>query len=386
MSEFRKLALSKLPDLPAAGVVRLAHTADNHLRLTANGSTVRGSEFLKALLSGMRKAADRGCNAIVCAGDLVNSPENLPSVARQLLEVHRAAEDYGLPFLAIQGNHDFSKPSWIEVMSSDGNDELCSPGMHLLDNRTAYIDGLRVHGLPFLQPAELREVLQFSNLNWDVLVWHGSVTEFAKFPTEGAITLSDFTASHQAAVLLGDIHICEYYQHDTAGGIGYPGATELCKRDEPLTHGIVLLDFARTPTGWACIGTEHVPTWFRPVTALNIQREDEMPKILADLADDWARTNEPRLVIAQYMSDLVDVRARLQRAAGPESIVRAEGYKGATIPVTAQHLRDAPSPASYIPGAISDTGLATLATQLAEDPDVSPSTLLNAYVAQFTAK
>lgn len=386
---FVKAQATILPDRPAAGTVRLAHTADNHLRLSASGSTVRGTDFLQAMLSGVEGAAARGAAAMIVAGDMINAPENLPAVASQLQQVHKLAAAKGLPVLAIQGNHDMAQPSWIEICGAGRTPDVAPPsGLSLLENVTVDVRGLKVRGMPFMAADALREQLSRTDISWDVLTWHGSVQEFAKFPTENSIKLEDFAVRSQAAVLLGDIHVCEYYVNPTAGIIGYSGATELCKRDEPLTHTVTLLDFVKTGGAWQCIGFELIPVKHRPVVTLNVDREADLEDALR-VVRSKVLEHGPILVLATYNAKVEGVRAALYAAAGEHGIVRVESY---TLSELGQQVDSRmvngviPDPATYLPQFVSMPDTLAVCNQLVTCGADSAGNVLQQFVEAQMSK
>lgn len=377
MNQYPSLQDGKLKKTPAKGHVRLVHTADNHLRMSHSGSLERGQDFFRAALSVVKIAEERGAHAIINAGDMLNSPENLPAVINQLAQIDRECQAAELPMYVVQGNHDFAEPSWIKVQEMQPRTDASNKtsGIHLLDG-SIQVGKLKILGLPFMSPDELRQTLAEAEPH-HVLVWHGAVLEFAKFPTDNIITCEDLSKGSWKTVLLGDIHIRQYLRcHDTV--IGYPGATELCKKDEPLEHSCTVMDFDAA-TG-VMVGFEYVPVDHRPVLTLTISDDASLADAVVQ-AQQAAVVTPAFLLLATYADSVENVRMRLQQAAGPKAIVRAQAYSTATMQADTrrQDGETDMQPVDYLDRFIpKDSALFRLAQQLC-DSDANVSELLRVH-------
>jgi hypothetical protein len=208
------------------------------------------------------------------------------------------------------------------------------------------------------------------------------VQEFAGFPVEGMITVEDLTASQKwKAVLLGDIHVTKYFNVDGTL-LGYPGATELIKKDEPLEHSCTVIDFDNT-TG-AVVAIEHVPVAHRLVLTLRIDTEDQLEEALEQLIK--SQSAAP-IVFANYRSDLPAARSRLLQAAGSKALCRLSGYDVATMRLLDGTTPGAavPRPEDYVTKAIpADQELAAVATALI-DPEANVGEVLRQFIATSMA-
>lgn len=374
--------------------VRIVVTADNHLRMTCMGSAARGEDFFRAAMSVVTVARDVNADAILNNGDMFNTPESLPKLQQQLAKIDRELQILGIPMYVIQGNHDFAEPSWIKVQQDTPRLNMSGKptGVQHLDG-VVDIRGLQLLGIPFLAPDDLRTRL--NNLRPEeqravVLAWHGPVLEFAHFPTEGIVEAKDFSNGTWGSVLLGDIHKCEYRWQDRQGGksflIGYPGATELCKRDEPLEHTCTVMDL--DPVTGQCLAMSHVPVAHRKVLPLRIDHEDEIAQAVT-LVTQTAKQHPDVLVLARYNDSVPMVRHAIQAAAGPKAIVRADSYSGVQIPLTQERV-DAggtKKPQDYLTALKLPSGIMSLcATLMNPDSEESPAQALKVYCgAQATA-
>lgn len=322
-----------LPLTPPAGCVRLAHTADNHLRLSAGGSTDRGADFKDAFLDVVTKSHERGCHALISAGDLVDRVELSARVAQDLLAVLKRAEDLGLRTFTVQGNHDMAATNpWPKVLGSHLSRVTALDGLTVDFSPVAGLPPMRITGWSFCNPDSMRQQLSGLRLakSSDVLIWHGPVAELANFQGDH-VNLTDFEDLGTAAVLLGDIHKTAYVEVKGSGVLGYPGSTELCNRQDPLTHTFTLIDLAYGPTGWTVMGMELVPVNSRPSKVLRLDDEAQVAKALVEVRA-WAEVNHrPGQVFITYSSDLQNVRAMFLEAAGHGSIVRAQSFDRAVM-------------------------------------------------------
>lgn len=372
MTTLKDYTSSKLPPVPAKGRLRLAHTADNHLRLTQTGSRERGADFKHAFMDVMHKASRRGCKAVVAAGDLLDKSELSSPVVRDLADVLSVSDKLGLQLLTVQGNHDIASPNWVDVIRHGR--EMIS----VIDNKQvelrvdASLPPLRMYGIPFVAPATLRRILAEVRERRcvDVLVWHGPVAEFADFHGE-YVKLEDFNSLGTAAVLLGDIHKTAYTELPDTGLIGYPGATELCKRDEPLEHSFTLIDFAHDGTRWHVEGVELVPVDSRPTKALRIDSQEQLAQAVAEVRQWAAQSHRPVQIFIKYSSEVDNVRGAITEACGPTlAIVRAESYDRAVMAACAKLEKEGSMQGleTYFSRQIADSWGADLAAQLLAAP------------------
>lgn len=372
MTAFKDYTSSKLPPAPSEGRLRLAHTADNHLRLTQAGSRERGADFKHAFMDVIHKASRRGCQAVVAAGDLLDKSELSSPVVRDLADVLALTDKLGLQLLTVQGNHDIATPNWVDVVKHDRS------AISVIDNKQVTLQcsagspPLRLMGVPFAAPATFRNVLEAVRVAKcvDVLVWHGPVAEFADFHGDYT-TLEDFRELGTAAVLLGDIHKTAYTELPGTGLIGYPGATELCKRDEPLQHSFTLIDFVHDGTRWRVEGVELVPVDSRPTKTLRIDSQEQLAKAVDEVRQ-WAqKSHRPVQIFIKYSSEVDNVRAAITEACGSTlAIVRAESYDRAIMAACAALEQSGTMQGleSYFSRHIADSWGADLAAQLLSAP------------------
>lgn len=364
-------------------ILRVVLTADNHLRMTSNGSVERGRDFFKAARSVVQIAERCGADAILNAGDFFNTPESLPLLTQQLQTIDHDLQRAGLPMYVVQGNHDYAEPSWISVQQGNHREDL--------ERGVIHADGLILDGLvlalPFLSPDDLRKRL--ANLTPEekrakILMWHGPVLEFCKFPVDNVITIQDFMVHNWTAVLLGDIHQCSFRRVPHAEGtgsciIGYPGATELCAADEPLTHTCTVMDIHKH-TG-VVEAMSHIQVAHREVIALRINSEDELAEAVAKVGNHAASKNPHLMVLAKFSDAVPGVRHALQRAVPDSVIIRAESFPS-KVEITSGRVAtsDVKRPQDYLADFQLPTNLLRLCETLCNpDSEVSPAVQLEQY-------
>lgn len=356
-------------------VTRVVLTADNHLRLTHLGSRERGADFRNALLSVIDVATAVKADAIINAGDVMDSPQVQPAVADDLRVVDEHCRAARLPMYTLLGNHDFAQPSWLEVQRMSSGSIGAADGIIPFDNAAVRVGPITFYGMPFMSPLLLRERLAKS-VDADVLVWHGSVQEFAGFPVEGMITVEDLMAQPWKAVLLGDIHITKFLDANGCP-VGYPGATELIKKDEPLEHSCTVIDFDNATR--RVLRLSFVPVKHRKVFTLRIDTEDQLDAAEAELKA--AQALKP-IVFAKFNTSLTLPRARLQSAAGAGAICRLEGYDPMVLDLAAKATdADVPQPEHYVDQVLpADRELAAVAKLLC-NPEASVGDALREFIA-----
>lgn len=102
-------------------MVQIAHISDTHLGHRQYGSDVRRQDFTDAFAAAVERAVERNVDAIIHTGDLFHRrTPPLPQV-NQCIGVLRRADDAGVPFLGIVGNHDRKMDDqWLDLMAHTG--------------------------------------------------------------------------------------------------------------------------------------------------------------------------------------------------------------------------------------------------------------------------
>jgi DNA repair exonuclease SbcCD nuclease subunit len=102
-------------------MVQIAHISDTHLGNRQYSSDVRRQDFTDAFAAAVERAIEHDADAIIHTGDLFHRrTPPLPQV-NQCINVLRRADDAGIPFLGIVGNHDRKMDDqWLDLMAHTG--------------------------------------------------------------------------------------------------------------------------------------------------------------------------------------------------------------------------------------------------------------------------
>jgi hypothetical protein len=370
--------MNTIPPKPA-NCLRIAHTADWHLRDEHLGLRKRGPDFTKAALAVVESACQNGCELIVNAGDILNVSRPSSQNITDLNAIHQRLKALGLPMLVISGNHDMASPSWSEaVLETDGK-----TGIIPADNLRHKQGGVNFTCLPWMPRAALVERLARVP-DGDVLVWHGEVQEFRGYPGDSCVTVADLTPARFQAVLLGDIHKRGYVEATAEGApclVGYPGATEIVKRDDPLLHSYEIIDL---PLDGSAPTHYQVMIETRPALVFHISSDADLEEVIAKVT---AVADSEPMVFIRYAKSVEGVKARLHAAIDVNKVILREeplpevvlaldtpGQEGEFV--SARQVTDFIPDLFPVPGPLQDLGA------LLCDPARNADDLINAYVAK----
>jgi DNA repair exonuclease SbcCD nuclease subunit len=280
----------------------IAFTADNHLRDAQYGRLSRGRDFKDAFTAVVSTALARKPSAIICGGDLIDSTRPSAAVMSFLGDIHARLVRENVPMLITSGNHDLTKPHWIQSVAPDGNGT--TPGMSVIDNMKVTLPGgTVVMGLPFMSPEEFAQSVPATLEGVDVLVFHGPVLEFVPDPSMRSIPMDSFPKGPRV-ILLGDIHIRSWRKNAAGQLIGYPGSTELCSFGEELDKSFEIV----TVPAEGEVTLEQVPIPTRKAVPLKIDDNKQL-EAAVDKLRSIAHLNP--LVFCKYAHDVEGVIERL---------------------------------------------------------------------------
>lgn len=306
--------------------MRIAHIADCHLRDSQYGRKSRGQDFLNGFRNAVNLAYRREANAIIVAGDLFDSTKPSATIIADLIRIAREDkwDEKGAPIYITRGNHDMTYPGWGSVLQQscpnvfvDLDKEWIREGgqWRCILDEPYDIGGVKVLGVPFMSPEELRSVFkEYDHLLWktDVLVWHGEIKEFCGYPKEGIIEVADFPEGLCQVVMMGDQHINKAHKRESDGLIiAYPGSTELCSSAEDPQKVVRFWDFIDGELQ----DMSYRPFPTRPVQRYTIRTEEDLENCLRLLEPD-------ALTFISFSRDVENVVPRLKRAIGDEGILR----------------------------------------------------------------
>jgi DNA repair protein SbcD/Mre11 len=288
---------------------KILFTSDNHLRERQFSSPSRGEDFNRAFGQVVDIAINTKVSAILQGGDLLDSSKPSSKIMLDLARHHNRLVKAGIPMIVVNGDHDKATPHWIDSMKEFGAEvgTIKDGGIFVLTNELVTIPGtsLTVYGLDYIGKTkerfmEIRDTLPKA----DILLWHTMVKEFAGFFGEQAVSLEELPTNGYRLIALGDIHVCEYKRRGDCL-IGYPGPTELCKRDESLVKTISLFDI---PDSGPIPEPQLLPILTRPVKVYRLMKDEDVVRVLTELegiADQYP------IVLGRYDARIPDVVARI---------------------------------------------------------------------------
>ena len=179
---------------------------------------------------------------------------------------------------------------------------------------------MKVAAFPSMDNQTFLEKLQDPGLQTDVVLWHGAIREFCGFPTPHQLSIEDLPLSKFKGLLMGDIHVRKFITTPSGCIVGYPGATDVVKKSDPL-------DASCTVFGWdgqKLAELETIPVIHRLILARRIETEEKMEEVLGEIRQ---ATIRPTMFLISYNSALPNVSERLHIAtAGSGAIVRCESF------------------------------------------------------------
>jgi len=191
--------------------------ADAHLseQMYVHRPLIRGDSY-RALDSIVDKILDKHEEgSVIFCGDNFNSARPSALDVHVMMESVYRLEQKGIAVYGIQGNHDLSKKSWMD---------LCE--VNNLHKQTIEIEGKKVYGLDYTPGARIFEELDHINreIECDILVLHQSFVHLCPFDSY-SLEVDDIPGSVREAVVSGHIHIPDKRENSLGISVVSPGAT-----------------------------------------------------------------------------------------------------------------------------------------------------------------
>lgn len=293
--------------------------SDCHLGLSQYGLQARYEDMFKSVESMFSDMATKRITQAICTGDLLNSTRPSPETVFRLQKMNSQLMAARIQCLTMMGNHDLTPPpNWVDLVGLENGSGWLRSKL-----RPGVLWSNQVVGFDYCSNEQLRQFPYdtLADKGAQVIGIHAAVQEFVRFKSDSMLSIKDLPLDGRfAAVLLGDIHVCDIRQ--TAEGVlyGYPGSTELCSESEADTkfwielilEGNRVVEFKK-----------HVITT-RPVLRLQVSSEAELSAVLVTLAafrpETLAAGRNP-LVFLRYDPAVPDVVARVRQAPGSEHTI-----------------------------------------------------------------
>jgi DNA repair exonuclease SbcCD nuclease subunit len=305
--------------------VKIAHTADTHLRARQYGYKSRGDDFFSAACQVVTKAKEEGCACILNAGDILDVVKPSSDTGEYLKRLNKVLIENEMIMYTISGNHDLTKPHWIEVLT----DEADEFGIKLVDYKLFTIPGssIKVYGLPYMTRDRLLQ--QRIPAEAHIIMWHGTVKEMYNFAGEKDVSLEDFPRNKH--IMLGDIHEYKLISRDDPGGppmdthylASYPGSTELCSFGEPTEKVFNVWKFDGREDSNSLLNVKTIPIETRPAVRYELYNEQDLEEAIAELRSAPANI----MVYVKHDPDLENVRSRIRAVLDDkDSIFRSDKF------------------------------------------------------------
>jgi len=287
-------------------IIKLAHTADNHLRDTQYSRKHRGVDFAHSFTYMVDKCIEKKVSAILNSGDIIDTTRPSPDVLTTLKAVHKKLMAARIPLYVISGNHDKTRPHWVSILSATDHN---SGGIICIDGETVNIEGVTIRGMPhmsrdmFLEQEALHDPA-------DILLWHGAIIEFIDFPSKKALNLSELPQNRYKLIAMGDIHVHESKNLEDGTIVAYPGSTEICRVNENPKKFVDIYEID-TDNGNKINGVQAIPLPCRKLFYELILDEEQFAELL------------PRLEAAKGEFPIVHIRYNKHTVENVSARVRA---------------------------------------------------------------
>lgn len=210
-------------------------TSDWHLGYKQYGLNAREQVSYDAAHDVVNLARQHNVDAILNGGDILDVKRPNSLAVDVLKQIHHKLMEEGIPMFVVSGNHDKTKPHWIELIRREEDDQNTG-GVKLLDSKSVTINGTLIQGIEELPREELKE--RISKLKPGILLTHISVREWIHFPSEKAFSLKEDMSTNLDFAVIGDTHVTELTEvgrKDKAGKftVVSAGSTFMNKADEP---------------------------------------------------------------------------------------------------------------------------------------------------------
>lgn len=299
-------------------VTRFGWFSDCHLGLAQYGLQSRYDDMFKAVNFVIQDMHAKGIRRAICTGDLLNSVRPSPDTIARLRQLGRSMVRCGMECLVPMGNHDLTpRPNWVDLVCEEADMPFGWNRIPVAPNTVSLRTTSPLVGMDFCGNDQLRKTDWGKLSAFQVLGLHVAVREFVRFKSDSVISCDELPIQGQfAAVLLGDIHVCDLRQ--TADGVlyGYPGSTEMCRENEPENKFWieVVLENGKVVE----FNKHRIKT--RPVVRLPVEAEDKMQEVLKTLRE-LAHEQAGTMVFARYDPNIADVVTRMRQVPGVDKLI-----------------------------------------------------------------
>ena len=286
--------------------VTIGVSGDTHFRDTQYARSSRGLDYFEAKLRLIEKASDASITVLLDTGDFFNSSRPSAAVIQQATKLDRLLKKKGIAMLTVTGNHDWSTPTWLDVLFPDADPGEF--GIIPMDDRRVVIDGFAYQGVRPYSPSGYRAneaAIKKMCAGADVVLMHATVNGIVEcgVDPERMLDLTELPyAKGVKLIALGDLHYFGFISHRGCL-VGYPGSSEMNSSAEPTSKFLPRVQVNDTEA----VIIEAIPLRIRPFFSATIRTEEDADALLESLKP--AADQHP-VVVAKFSRDIPSVITR----------------------------------------------------------------------------
>lgn len=221
---------------------KIAIVSDAHLGYRQYGRVDREDDFENAFINVIDQCIQHKVTTIVAAGDMINVKRPSSRTILTLVKIEKKLKKHNIHMHFLQGNHDYSKPSWSEIL----DEAIVDSYIHCLDNKLLTTEsGITIYGYPeFSKMDFINNITHIPKC--DILLCHTPVKEFIKYPSDSAIAIDqDLPLGNHKYIFIGDTHVNQEEPREVDNHkciVISPGSTEMNKSDEPINKFFYIIE------------------------------------------------------------------------------------------------------------------------------------------------
>lgn len=286
--------------------VTIGVSGDTHFRDTQYARSSRGLDYFEAKLRLIEKADDASIKVLLDTGDFFNSSRPSANVIQQATKLDRLLKKKGIAMLTVTGNHDWSTPTWLDVLFPDADPGEF--GIIPMDDRRVVIDGFVYQGVRPYSPSGYRAnevAIKKMCEGADVVLMHATVNGIVEcgVDPERMLDLTELPyAKGVKLIALGDLHYFGFINHRGCL-VGYPGSSEMNSSSEPTAKFLPRVKVTDTEAEIV----EAIPLRIRPFFSATIRTEEDANALLESLKP---VADQHPVVVAKFSRDIPSVITR----------------------------------------------------------------------------
>lgn len=306
---------------PERNPLNIGVSGDAHFRDSQYARASRGRDYFEAKMRMVDAAHAAGIQTLLDTGDFFNSSRPSAAVIQMATKLDRKLKKLGIAQLTITGNHDWSTPTWLDVLFPDA--DPADGGIIPMDDRRVVVDGFVYQGVRPYSPSGYRaneEAVKEMCAGADVVLMHATVNGIVEsgVDPERMLDLTELPyVPGLKMIALGDLHFFGFITHRKVL-VGYPGSTEMGSAAEPIQK---VLPIVRLSDESATI-QDTIPLTIRPFFAATVRTEADADDLIAKLRP---HVDSHPVVIAKFSRDIPSVLSRVYALLDPQrAVIRFE--------------------------------------------------------------